>query len=375
MKQHSACDECRRRKSKCNGNPDGCERCVREGLRCVYSPQRPMGRPRKREVEHESRGTSSADNRNSTGPEDDTPASGSDTAPEGTGALPLTPNLRLAGGANSTSFDPFNAELEMDFSGEQQGLGDMLSHQQNQQQLFQQYPQGQQPNHSTSGQYSTSEYGLQNSVNISASSQECACVSSVMTALQNLPSDNGYFFPISLKPLKLAMQIAQETLNCPQCPRHKSTYKTNFMLVNTILDRIASGFKSLLQSIHAEAAQAHALKQRKSFQMGEQVAETALYHTGGPECPMAWKVDLQPQEWRGLAYRAVQNEVDDIGDGRTTLEALVTATESRQRVWHDHIAHNCSRDVGNQVQRPNEGDMTCFRLIGSIRRTIESFPK
>ena len=251
----------------------------------------------------------------------------------------------------------------------------MLPHQHDQQHLFQQYPQGQQPSHSTSASYSMGNYALQNSSNIAAGGNECACVSSVMTALQNLPSDNGFFFPISLKPLKLAMQIAQETLSCPQCPRQMSTYKTNFLLVNTILDKIASGFKSLLQSIVAEAAQAHALKQRKSFQMGEQVAETAMYHTGGADCPMAWKVDLQPEEWRGLAYRAVQNEVDDTGDGRTTLEALLKATESRQRVWHDHIGHSCSRDIGDQMQCTSESDMTCFRLIGAIRRTIESFPR
>ena len=82
-----------------------------------------MGRPRKRELEPEGRGTSSGDNRDSPGPGEDTPASGSDTAPEAAGALSLVPNLRLAGGANLTSFDPFNAELEMDFSGEQQGVG------------------------------------------------------------------------------------------------------------------------------------------------------------------------------------------------------------------------------------------------------------
>ncbi|KAK3942715.1 hypothetical protein QBC46DRAFT_66340 [Diplogelasinospora grovesii] len=43
-----ACDECRSRKLACSKEPDGCARCKREGIRCHYSPQKPMGRPRKR---------------------------------------------------------------------------------------------------------------------------------------------------------------------------------------------------------------------------------------------------------------------------------------------------------------------------------------
>ncbi|GKT42092.1 lactose regulatory protein LAC9 [Colletotrichum spaethianum] len=46
--KHRACDECRSRKLACTKEPDGCSRCKREDLRCVYSPQKQMGRPRKR---------------------------------------------------------------------------------------------------------------------------------------------------------------------------------------------------------------------------------------------------------------------------------------------------------------------------------------
>ncbi|POR39454.1 Uncharacterized protein TPAR_00355 [Tolypocladium paradoxum] len=46
--KHRACDECRARKLACSKEPDGCARCKREGIPCHYSPQKPMGRPRKR---------------------------------------------------------------------------------------------------------------------------------------------------------------------------------------------------------------------------------------------------------------------------------------------------------------------------------------
>ncbi|KAK0392634.1 hypothetical protein NLU13_2129 [Sarocladium strictum] len=48
VQKHRACDECRSRKLACSKEPDGCSRCRREGLRCHYSVQKPMGRPRKR---------------------------------------------------------------------------------------------------------------------------------------------------------------------------------------------------------------------------------------------------------------------------------------------------------------------------------------
>ncbi|KAH9902116.1 hypothetical protein F4778DRAFT_791064 [Xylariomycetidae sp. FL2044] len=46
--KHRACDECRTRKLACSKEPKGCTRCVREGIPCHYSAQKPMGRPRKR---------------------------------------------------------------------------------------------------------------------------------------------------------------------------------------------------------------------------------------------------------------------------------------------------------------------------------------
>ncbi|KAI7162831.1 hypothetical protein KC349_g1706 [Hortaea werneckii] len=48
-KLRAACDECRLKKLKCTGEQPACSRCVREGIQCVYSPQKPMGRPKKRQ--------------------------------------------------------------------------------------------------------------------------------------------------------------------------------------------------------------------------------------------------------------------------------------------------------------------------------------
>ncbi|KAI0136719.1 hypothetical protein BJ170DRAFT_677588 [Xylariales sp. AK1849] len=61
--KHRACDECRSRKLACSKEADGCARCKREGMVCHYSPQKPMGRPRKRPRD-ESNETASAESAN-----------------------------------------------------------------------------------------------------------------------------------------------------------------------------------------------------------------------------------------------------------------------------------------------------------------------
>ncbi|KPI38789.1 uncharacterized protein AB675_5873 [Cyphellophora attinorum] len=48
-KVHAACDECRKRKLKCSGEPVGCTRCTKYSIPCIYSVQKQMGRPKKRQ--------------------------------------------------------------------------------------------------------------------------------------------------------------------------------------------------------------------------------------------------------------------------------------------------------------------------------------
>ncbi|KAK1834788.1 hypothetical protein QBC39DRAFT_251846 [Podospora conica] len=54
-----ACDECRTKKLACSKELDGCGRCKKEGIKCVYSVQKTMGRPRKR-AHHEVNGAEPA---------------------------------------------------------------------------------------------------------------------------------------------------------------------------------------------------------------------------------------------------------------------------------------------------------------------------
>jgi len=44
-----ACDGCHWRKLRCSRTATACERCLRDGVQCVYSPARKVGRPSKAE--------------------------------------------------------------------------------------------------------------------------------------------------------------------------------------------------------------------------------------------------------------------------------------------------------------------------------------
>jgi hypothetical protein len=44
-----ACDGCHVRKLRCSRNSTTCARCLRDGVQCVYSPARKVGRPSKAE--------------------------------------------------------------------------------------------------------------------------------------------------------------------------------------------------------------------------------------------------------------------------------------------------------------------------------------
>ncbi|KAL1841113.1 hypothetical protein VTJ49DRAFT_7391 [Mycothermus thermophilus] len=87
-----ACDECRGRKLACSKELDGCARCKREGIKCVYSPQKRMGRPKKhRPAEPEERAEASEPQRplpDVPGPAAIPPALA--TAPAAPGTIPMS---------------------------------------------------------------------------------------------------------------------------------------------------------------------------------------------------------------------------------------------------------------------------------------------
>ncbi|KAK6954006.1 hypothetical protein Daesc_003968 [Daldinia eschscholtzii] len=118
--KHRACDECRTRKLACTKEPDGCSRCKREGIACHYSPQKQMGRPRKRPREESSHDPATTN---------DTPANKNamiDTPPD-TEDLGLSfVNFLTAGESHANLDAPISSPQEKGFSWSFGYAGDSL---------------------------------------------------------------------------------------------------------------------------------------------------------------------------------------------------------------------------------------------------------
>ncbi|KAM0522260.1 hypothetical protein ACHAPE_001848 [Trichoderma viride] len=107
--KHRACDECRFRKVACTKEPGGCSRCQKEGIACAYSPQKPMGRPRKRRHPQPVMSVSLPT---------PTPASSPDAAPTSTIAEALARVLPPAQAAAMLSIVPPSAYVGADQHGQ-----------------------------------------------------------------------------------------------------------------------------------------------------------------------------------------------------------------------------------------------------------------
>ncbi|OAQ72678.1 C6 finger domain-containing protein [Pochonia chlamydosporia 170] len=271
--KHRACDECRARKLACSKDPSGCERCKREGITCVYSPQKPMGRPRKRRAAEEPIQDDASSSIDTTRPSvSHTPGEGTCSSSSLHHEEPLTTNntgldfLPQLGDENGVTYldllpnnfgdndtahlyslpqqpyQPFldsgdagfpNHSYQLDFGGpdllqginfnEPEPIGSTISKDIND--SLHQYVAGhiprpdETPPSISSGMSSSVEspepaHEVQSSKALPNSS--CGCLSSLYLALDSLtrlPSD----VPSAMRVARSATKIAHDVLGCPQC--------------------------------------------------------------------------------------------------------------------------------------------------------------
>ena len=194
-------------------------------------------------------------------------------------------------------------------------------------------------------------------------------MSDMYLASSNIPADEAsYTFPQTLGPLRYALEKAQNVLECPKCnsdtgPRRQNT---NFIII--ILSSLACGFDKLLRDVSTEATRLSASGERVSFRMGSLSPQTAHLHTGGDDCPMNFKVDLEAEEWRRIAFRTIKSHIDRTSDDKLTLEGLVDRLEVRQRTWHS------SMESGAAQARTTGRELTCIQLAHNVRIIIQDMP-
>lgn len=384
------------KKLKCAGEQPACSRCAREGITCVYSLQKQMGRPKKRqrsdedvnidiEIQH---GHSSAQrNRDATmtaglGTDRGANLGANTTAldlpwlsgqwetsvPPGEHAIPnLTPD------SSSNSPPIFNIPPEL-----QTHQGRTHHHRDPSTALL--------LDPTLSGGVSSSTasnmHGMSNLGCPPNAMPSCACLSAMYLTLNDLQTmDPTYAFPFALHPLREAMTTAAEVMACEECPTKFISAIQNTQMLGTLLMSIAERFSKILDSISTEAARAELVGESKKFRLAELNNSTSHLHTGGIGCAAAFSIDLSPAEWRSMCKKVVRAEVDGPADGNVCcphLMGLTRGMRERQEKWLDKPAYpkDFPKDsMGNPFMGrfiPKE-DHVCLKLAAGAEKLVEFY--
>ncbi|KXL48080.1 hypothetical protein M433DRAFT_63440 [Acidomyces richmondensis BFW] len=371
VKRRAACDECRTSNLlKCSGEQPACARCRKENITCVYSPQKQMGRPKKRQRTDDENmterlvgsATASSQQQQQQYSMDNNPwlQSADWTIPSEHSMPGLTPD--------SASNSPPTINLPPE------------SQTQNYIHRYNHLPSQPQEN---SAQLLLNPSLAAAGMNLGAAQSglpSCACLSSMYLTLNTLQQLDQFAFPFALHPLREAMQTSSEVLRCEQCPRRFITAIQNTQLIGTLLMSIAERFGRVIESINNESIRANLANETKKFRLADLNTSTSHLHTGGIGCAAAFSIDLSPAEWRAMAKKVVRAEVHGPSDGNTCCTYLMGLTkqmEDRQEKWmgapipHDFPLDSSGVPIGGK-HIPRE-DHLCLKLVAYCRKIIDAY--
>ncbi|CZT24581.1 uncharacterized protein RCC_10306 [Ramularia collo-cygni] len=411
IRRRSACEECRTKKLKCSGTQPACTRCVREGITCFYSPQKTMGRPKKRERSEERSQSDEPTRRRKSGPSprtnagdgtvvqppeqqqmpDKSPAQNASPAYDmGSYASAFTSDGNLQPwvqqsfpGEVATSWNspssavptltPDNDSLSSPSAGASFPPADALA--------------------STSFQLDPT---LSDPPNKTLTIPSCACLSTIyltLSTINNMKTAADFAFPAALHPLRQAMSTAETVLACEECPKSFSTGLQNTTMLGTLFLSIAERFSKVLEQIELEAARAEKEGERKRFRVTDLNGENGGHlHMGDAECLAAFSLNLSPKEWRVLSKKVVRTEVLGPEDGqgeRSGSEAhshgvyflaLAKQMEDRQNRWHEMPLPEDFPKGWQGMWRPENGQghedkaqHHCLKIVGSSKTLVGKF--
>ncbi|USP74232.1 hypothetical protein yc1106_01506 [Curvularia clavata] len=327
-KLHAACDECRTRKLKCSGDSPKCVRCKRERIDCVYSPQKQMGRPRKRRREDETNNSARTlvQGRDelvdiSNNPFDMTnypdydnlisPSSLQDhySSNESSGHEAITPGQFDLGLPNQ-----FEISTAFDFApGSEPAVDPSLWK-----------PQPDLAAHSNVFEPLSSQLHV----------GTCTCLTKTWMTLTELQAITSFDFPQVVLPLRNAMSALADIISCSQCPKDPFSAIQNVQSIVSLMKAIVERFNKVLVEVDHEAARLEETGQKKSYRIGDRNPALSHLHTGTLDCPMGFNIELEANEWRRLVKTALKTEVYGNGSNPQPLLELVKRSEMRQEIWH-----------------------------------------
>lgn len=412
------------KKLKCSGEQPSCARCVRENIKCTYSPQSRMGRPKKRQraddnIDNDS-GESGLPFTQLVDPEltnlqpGELQAFENNAFSSGNGGHRPASTVPDVNSVVEHTLQPWMLPGGFDFD-----LDALNNHGVDNAILPDLTPDGSShdspPVLSLPPELQNIPQTIQNSIvtpsndtAIRANSSDdqsplptCACLSTLYLTLSNLTTmDPAFPFPTSLHPLREAMLTASQVMTCPSCPKRFITGLQNVSLLNALLMSLADRFSRILTSISNEAttleaynASVPATEQKtKTFRLAD-LSTPGHLHTGGIGCAAAFNLSLSPAEWRSMVKKVVRAEVHGPADGNECcpcLLGLIAQMEKRQDRWHQAPPAQdfprggdgefLSRDFrlaggcGNGSEKAFEKEEhLCLKMLAGTRRMVESF--
>ena len=199
----------------------------------------------------------------------------------------------------------------------------------------------------------------------------CSCLPnlySMLAKFQLLPAPS---FPYSAGFLRSAVGLSRKVVACHNCSRMPNTAIQNSMLLGTLLQLLIMEYAKLLKHIDERSKQPDKIALR--FSDPSSLFDTR--HTGLPDCPMALNIDLNGDEWRTLARKAVAQEV--LGNSQDTggLFGVVQEMRDRQSSWHERFSKDgcVAGHNADHQQRPEGYNHICVQVlqIEHLRRCIE----
>lgn len=373
------------RKLACSKEPDGCTRCVREGIRCHYSEQKPMGRPRKRQANGEIKEGNT---------EFQPIISDFDPLPYfddsfqvdsfiDTGGLQFPSNASdypaiFPEQAQATGLCTVNdGRLVFHFGVDELNVPiDFAAENASPEALEPVTPSAQGPVRHALELFAGDHPAP------SASGPPCSCLATMylaMSSLQEFPNE----VETALTTVRSAATTAQSSIRCPKCGNCTVTMMIppiesfqNTMLLGTILPIIANGYKRLLVMVDEETERSKALGIKKVFRI------SAYGGLCGPDtlCGAAQHLDesvMEPDDWRAAVRGLLRVDVYGMDGITPGLRGIISEMEQRQRRRHKemHQLHQpngfADQDVGQRTCL-GEKDMLCLRILDTAKTSIDT---
>ncbi|KAH7114431.1 hypothetical protein B0J11DRAFT_445313 [Dendryphion nanum] len=355
------------RKLKCSGESPRCSRCTREDIRCVYSPQKQMGRPRKRRREDA---------------DENSQLNGTILQDTGVGSISEAEFASYSGLISPPELDDLAGFSE--FQHQRNGTDHLSTHPIHDHSGFSDDflqesdlninfpadsaidPSLWDPTHVSEG--STVDPSL-----TQAPQAPCSCLSVMYLTSSDLQTLSSFSFPAVVPQLRRAVSTALDIVRCEKCPKENFGAIQNVQALSLLLSAIAERYHKVLSEINSEAERLERSGGKKPFRVGDNNPSLHHLHTGTLDCPMGFDLELEPQDWKKLAKKALKTEVMGGGHNATPFALLLDLFEERQNKWHKYHANNEERKrIFGVTNMCKPGDAMCVRMITAVRKMVEN---